>query len=419
MDYRKWVLDTLLNRYEKSKAFATGIFSKRILIHMEKEKFLESHMENPDEKCHFLSAVRELKSEGKIDYSWVKYEEGNLIDKIWLIPEEKAIDSCYRSLGRVSKRDRVDRLTEQIQFYRDRAEEESVLGHFLDEMLGELSDVRKIPRFFTDDEQLNEDILKCLLYIEENHDEVMERILSSRLYGDSKYFERNVKGKVISVLKHWKKGEEEDIPEDQEFLGEKGIVRWPEIMEFTGKIKVIMNNGSLIDYRTQKYGAYINSNTIKQVKEVVLEEIRQITFIENKANYIWYLSHEKKEEELVVFHGGCYSPVKGLWFQKIYEGSRRGNKSVRYFHWSDIDIGGFRIFRRLKESIVPELKPYKMDRDVLTEFRECALRIETSSYREKLKTMSHDPAYGEFWNVIERMLEWDIRLEQERIIASR
>ena len=53
MDYRKWVLDTLLNRYEKSKAFATGIFSKRILIHMEKEKFLESHMENPDEKCHF------------------------------------------------------------------------------------------------------------------------------------------------------------------------------------------------------------------------------------------------------------------------------------------------------------------------------------------------------------------------------
>lgn len=417
MDYGTWVLDTLLTRYEKSRAFVTGTFSRRIFITMEKEKLLEHALEDPDEKQVFFDALRRLKGQGMIDYSWVKYEKGNLVDKIWLIPEEEAIESCYRKLGRIPQKNKLYRLEEQIRRYRARAEKEGVLGHFLDEMLKELSDAKRVPRFFTDDERLNEDILKCLAYMEGNHDEVMERVLSSGLYGDSKYFERNVRGKVISILKYWKKGEE-DIPEDQELLGERGIVRWPEIMEFAGNVKVLMNNGDVIDYCTQRYGAYINSDTIKQVKEAVLEGIRQIMFIENKANYIWYLSHEKRDDELVVFHGGCYSPVKGMWFRKLYEGSRREKETVRYFHWSDIDIGGFRIFCRLKESIIPELQPFWMDEAALTKFKEKALRIEGTSYRERLKVMGEDPAYGEFGKVIEKMLQWGIRLEQERMIVG-
>lgn len=45
-------------------------------------------MEDPDEKHHFLGVLKELKDKGMIDYSWVKYETGNLVDKIWLIPKE-------------------------------------------------------------------------------------------------------------------------------------------------------------------------------------------------------------------------------------------------------------------------------------------------------------------------------------------
>lgn len=263
-----------------------------------------------------------------------------------------------------------------------------MFGDFLDEMQKELSDEKRVPLFFAEDERLNEDILKCLVFIEENQDEVMERILSSRLYGNSKYFERNVKGKVISILKYWKRRDDEDVLEEQELLGEQGIVRWPEVMEFTGNIKVLLKSGDVIDYGFPKYGAYINSNTVKQIKEVV-------------------------------FHGGCYSPVKGAWFRKIYEGSRKKNETIRYFHWSDIDIGGFRIFRRLKEAVVPQLQPYKMDEDTFMEFRESAVRIGTSSYGERLKAMGKDSAYEEFWKVIERMIQWDSRLEQESLIAGR
>ena len=153
------------------------------------------------------------------------------------------------------------------------------------------------------------------------------------------------------------------------------------------------------------------------MNEVILKGVQQIIFIENKANYIWYLSHEKKEDELVVFHGGCYSPIKGVWFQKIYESSRSQMEKVNYFHWSDIDVGGFRIFCRLKEKIIPQLQPYKMDVATLMDFKESALKIETPSYKTRLKNMRNDSTYIEFWQVIDIMLEFDIRLEQEKIIV--
>ena len=114
MDYKRWLLDVLLSRYEKSKSFATGIFSKRILLNIEKERLLEEQIENPDEKNHFFSVLADLKSRGMIDYSWVKYEQGNLVEKIWLIPEATAITSCYKELGRKSKKDKLSKLEEQI-----------------------------------------------------------------------------------------------------------------------------------------------------------------------------------------------------------------------------------------------------------------------------------------------------------------
>lgn len=48
-----------------------------------------------------------------------------------------------------------------------------------------------------------------------------------------------------------------------------------------------------------------------QKKDIVKREMEELTaeyqnkkleFIENKANYIWYVTHEKSDDELVVFH---------------------------------------------------------------------------------------------------------------------
>ena len=416
MDYQTWLLEQLLMKYEKSKAFVSGVFSRRIMIDAKNEKVLQEYMEYPDEKRLFLSVLEKLKREEVIDYSWVKYEEGNLVDKIWLVPAEKAVEKCYLCLQRTSIRAQADSLAEQIQFYSQRLSRDSAVFSFFQEISAELEKNRRIPRFFTKDRKLNDDILKCLVYMENNEDELMERLLSCRLYENSKYFSNNVKSRVLSILRYMKKKENEDVPEDDELLREKGIVRWPEILEFTGKISAVLKDGTLIHYSTQKYGAYINSDTVKQVRKVTAEGVKRVTFIENKANYIWYVSHQKTEDELVIFHGGCYSPVKGQWIKKIYRGTEEQECKVSYYHWSDIDVGGFHIFFRLRKNIIPQLEPYKMDEVTLVTFKDRAMKIKSSAYRNMLKKMEHEENYKEFWGVIRKMLTLGIRLEQEQII---
>lgn len=74
------------------------------------------------------------------------------------------------------------------------------------------------------------------------------------------------------------------------------------------------------------------------------------------------------------------------------------------------------MFHRLKKNIIPELKPYKMDETTLEIFKEQAMRIQSPAYRNTLKKMEKDKDYKEFWAVIQKMLAFGIRLEQEQII---
>ena len=72
MNYEQELLNRLLDKYEESKAFLTGVFAKRISLTAAKEDWLQKWMENPAEKRLFFAVLDELKEAGLIDYSWVK-----------------------------------------------------------------------------------------------------------------------------------------------------------------------------------------------------------------------------------------------------------------------------------------------------------------------------------------------------------
>ena len=411
--YERQLLERLLNKYEKSKAYTTGRSPRRIALTASGEGWLQSGMEDPEEKRLFLAVLAELKKQGLIDYSWVKYETGNLVDKIWLVQEENGIWECYRRIGRTPPKDQADELLLLLKKYTDRINAQTPLGNFLEMCGREIRAKRKCPSYFTEDEALNEDILKCLVYMEQNENEQLERLMSQGLYGDSKRFERAVKPKVLSILRAIKREAGEDVPEDEELLREKGIARWPEVLEFTGRLRVCLADGSQIDYTREVYGAYINSVTVVHIARVEAEGIGRVLFIENKANYVWYVSRGAAADELVIYHGGCYSPVKGKWFRKIVEGLNQQPQRPEYYHWSDIDLGGFRIFQRLRETIIPELLPYRMDLASLMQYRDKAAKITSASYLKALKALWENPDYECFHEVIGKMLEEKIRLEQE------
>ena len=118
MNYEQELLNRLMDKYEKSKAFLTGVFTRKIALTAAQEDWIQRRMENMEEKRLFFAVLKDLKESGLIDYSWERFEQGNLVDKIWLVPDEAAVRACYKRLGRRPAREEAEALAELIREYR-------------------------------------------------------------------------------------------------------------------------------------------------------------------------------------------------------------------------------------------------------------------------------------------------------------
>ena len=229
-DYRKSILNMLLDRYENSSGARAGEESqlpkRRILLTKREQTKLTSGLEDTDKKNHFLAQLSDLKDKGLIDFSWVRHEEGNLVDRIWLVTDPGSLDKSYRLIGRLPLETQLSRLEEQIRgairqlsppearnhdslrpvsppearnhdTLRPQSPPEEQIRCFLKEQADRLRSRGKIPRYFSGDGKTDQAILDMLVFMEQNDREQMERLVSSRLYGDSKYWEKNIKSHVL------------------------------------------------------------------------------------------------------------------------------------------------------------------------------------------------------------------------------
>ena len=146
------------------------------------------------------------------------------------------------------------------------------------------------------------------------------------------------------------------------------------------------------------------------MKNLKIKNANKIIFIENKANYIDYIQNKMQKDEFVVYHGRMYGRIKGQFFKNIYEVS----KDSKFYHWSDIDIGGFKIFARLR-NIIPELIPYKMDVEAFYS-KKAYWKDMSKDYRKKLLGFRKQLDYNCLDNLIDEMLINISKLEQEAFI---
>jgi len=409
MNYEVFILSRFLDKYERSTDYQKGNLDCKVLLNVDKLEDFQNRMENFTEKEAFFQVIRNLESKKIIEIKWVKYEKNNRIEKLYLINIPKA----YQLLKRKPKQDAVDQFTHLFDQYLSTMVTTTDLYSYLKE-LKEASVINKrIPIGFSEDLDLDEKMFMFFALINSNTKELKERVLSVSLYQDSKCFERYVKSKALIILRQLHQKQNEEKIDDVELLELYGVTRWPEVMEFCGNISVTMEDGKQISYYGQSYGSYINSEMISHIKCIEEDTIYQVMFIENKANYIWYLSHVKRSDELVVFHGGVYSPSKGKLFHLIKEGL---GEDTNIYHWSDIDAGGFRIFTRLQNNIFSQVRPYQMDEETLIANKTKCIPLGSASYKKILEQMLTEGKYKGFKDAIQYMLENDVKLEQETLI---
>ena len=234
---RNWkhlILTDLLSTFERRDVSGTGVFANAIAINVLKKADFKA-IDTVEEKNLFMSDVLELKNEGVVDFRWEIGEEGNIIERITLVPDMDKVDRAYEILGRIPPYREAEAFLSLLDGILPDFPENSDIKAFLFDMRQQADDKKKIPRFFISDGVLTLEILDCLHMLAWNREEVLPRVMSKDLYRDSKEFERRVKPKVCSILRAIN-GDSEI--RDDELLEERGIVSNPEVLAFRGRIAV-------------------------------------------------------------------------------------------------------------------------------------------------------------------------------------
>ena len=219
-------------------------------------------------------------------------------------------------------------------------------------------------------------------------------------FQDSKYFEQ-IESRIAKVFRHF--SEEYGEMDSLELLAEYGIYRTPNYVYFKGNA-VISIGEATVDLSLLKQGIGISGEDFSVIRFSDLRRIKKVITIENLTSFFRYC----EEDSLMIYLGGYHNRIRRALLKMIYETI----PDVQYYHFGDMDAGGFSILMDLRKKTGIPFKSYHMDLDTLKEYRQYAKRLNESD-RNRLEKIRIEKEFSE---VIDFMLEENIKLEQECII---
>lgn len=425
-DYKKRILSILINWYENSPSHVRGEKPSRrryMRLYDDGQTDLpEYNIENHLTKKDINLAVLELAERKYIDYQWMRGQKNHIISKLWL--KADAIESVYDFIGLRPKGDEVDELISKLTDIKEKintqlSKKSTVQWalNWLDDTITVISHKRSIGNVMPELSSDRDDLLKAIFFLAANTEiETLERVFSMRCYGNSKHFECTIRKRLIRILKKYLV---QNDCTDEEALRYIGIVNYPEQFSFSGNLSITLpretslevKNGT-VDFSLLPHGGTLTIDDINQGNIIIGKNIKRILSIENRANYIDYVYKFQKNDELVIYHGGHFSPAKHIFFQSVV--SSMPQECV-FLHWGDIDYGGFLMLARLRRKIYTKVKPWKMDKDDLIKFNDFTSSF-PETYKEKLISLLEIPELNDCFPCIRYMLKSCVRLEQEAML---
>ena len=401
--WRKGILNRLLDKYERTEAFKRGETpDRRIMLRFygaSKSDFPEYDIDNHFVRSDINETVIAMKVEGLIDFEWFRGEENHIIKRLWLNVER--IDSAYHAADRRSAKAVAFAVIRELEREIDTVSTEWMIAYY-SETKEYIQEKIQLGSRISADGNERRNLFHMLRFIDGNSlTSLTERVFSEKCFGDSKFFETKMKSTLLSIMRKYISREMNDA----ELLQSIGISRYPEPLEMRGNTLVNGNNMNAL-----KGGFCIYSNDIEVANILIPDNVERILTIENRANFFAY---QKAEDELVIFHGGQYSPAKKRLFEKI---AAAMPENCIWYHWGDIDLGGFSMLLRLRKEIMPSIQPYRMSKNELIAFQSFTQSF-SKEYAEKLRKLSEQEQLSDCRVCINYMLEHHIKLEQEAMLT--
>ena len=407
------IINVLLDKYERSSLFTSGNqYPRRIMLNFYNGgrcDFPLYDIEKSDQRISVNQAVIDLSKKELIYYEWMKGEYDHIIARVWLNTDNLSL--AYQTAARNPKGDIIDKICMEIAGVQNQVKSSWAI-RFLQDAHAAIVKKRSLVSAIPGNAVERELLLKAILVIDRmSNTECLERVFSLQTFGNSKTFERVVKSRILSILRKYLEIDDDTANED--LLKQIGIVKYPEQFEFCGKLSVSLNSG-VVDFSHLRSGGMIFSSDLSLGSISVDPSVESVITIENRANYIDYIQRTKTEKELIIYHGGQYSPRKRVFLQMT---ANAAPKNCRWYHWSDIDYGGFIMLSRLRIEVNPDVIPYRMNSGELERYNNLTVPV-NGAYIEKLKRLKLRPEISDCFDCIDYMVKKMMRLEQEAMLID-
>lgn len=243
--------------------------------------------------------------------------------------------------------------------------------------------------------------LKMLAFIEKNEESLYIREASMLVYGDSKWFEENNCEEVCNAIRDSLDMPKEESERNDAVLAGYYITPMEQEIFIKGDWKIEWEDYVLETVRL-KGGIAIASNDIQGIQKITVSSPQMMT-IENKTSY----QRMNDSDTAAMYLGGFANRHQILFLQKVI----LDNPDIRYYHFGDIDVGGFLIHRHLCRATGIDFKLYGMGLAQLLDKRfEIGLRQLTENDRSRMNLLLEEEKYRP---IVEYMGENNVKLEQE------
>lgn len=394
-NYEKKLLAALVEKYRKSKKDSgTNVIARRTRI--TPDKLYQGYRQN-DGDLERIEAVNQAVCRCQ-ERGFLTFEQegfSNEIREIYLVDEkieeiERYLEETYQYEPRYARKRRLEKL---IAAYEKGS---PAAGHACEKLKRMLKENRVSQNYL----QL-EDMLKALVFIERNERELFLREASMLIYGDSKYLEENAVHGVCRALREYlQRPCGEDELED-EILEEYHIVRERQKLCLKGNMTLRIA-GRELELGAFADGVEFFAEELKRLEWIRIHTPHFIT-IENRTSWL-----RLKIPDVALFYLGGYCVRSQRDFLKKV---RSDNPDLTFWHFGDIDAGGFYIHEHLCRVTGIPFRLYRMSREELENprFQSC-LRPLTQQDRIRLESLKKQELYRD---TVLYMLEKNRKLEQE------
>jgi len=381
----KKMLHRLLDKYEKSILSKQGS-DRNLKIRFKPATEYKEYYENFRAAQNLNEDVQDYEKQGFVTVQWQEDD----IDEVVLNLE--AVNQIYLYLKRSSKTSFEAELLKLISNYKG-----SSLDVYLEDIEKRIFNHQSYKLLIFEDLSKQKQLLDSLREMFLLRNEVLERVFSVRVLNDSKAFEK-MKSKILMILRKYYLSEE---MEDDELLASYYVIKNPTQLIVKGKGTLYIGD-SVVHLTDFVDGFVISSGQISLIHAIDIPEKTLIT-VENLTSF--YECHD--DEAMFLYLGGYHNSIRRQFLVKISE----LYPELAFKHFGDIDAGGFLIMNHLKEKTGISFIPVCMDVNTLIKHLDKAHPL-TDEDIKRLYRLKDDEC---FKNVVQYMLEKNVKLEQENV----